>query len=92
MNHWTTLTNPGEALRPRSYEIVRNMPETGALPGGRPAAPEREAMQQLEVGDGFWITEYERVRPARDARRALVPREFTVRKVPNQGWQVRRIK
>lgn len=73
------------------YEIVRNMPSRESQPPYRDRSPERIAMEQLEIGDGFWITDERRLSTARSARYGLHPKLFTIRKVSGQGWQVRRV-
>lgn len=47
-------------------------------------------MEAMEVGDAFVATEHSAASRARYARYELAPWKFTVRKVPGQGWQVRR--
>lgn len=69
---------------------MHNMPVVAPVSPRRVKCAERVAMEALGVGDGFWVTDADRVKPARDARHELAPRKFTVTKVPNVGWQVRR--
>lgn len=73
-----------------TYEIVENIRPALPLAGGRSKCAERETMERLPVGGGFWIKEASRVQAARDARPKLKPKRFTVTKVPQTGWQVRR--
>ena len=75
------------------YEIQRNAPEVPVDPGGAGVkSPERIAMEQLQVGDAFMADTYEAMQRARWARPRLAPKQFSVRKVGGQGWQVRRTK
>lgn len=93
MNHWQSLTEPAKVVKATSYAIVKAMPVAPVRPtGGAVKTPERLAMEQLEVGDGFWITDPARRVVARNARKTLTPKGFTVQRVAGQGWQVRRIK
>lgn len=73
-----------------SYQIVRSMPEVPVTAPQRTKSDERITMERLGIGDGFWTTEYDAAGRARSARFELAPKKFTVRKVPGQGWQVRR--
>lgn len=77
-----------------TYEIVKGMPEVPHNKGGAGycKSQERIAMEALEVGDGFYITDAARVGTAKATCFYLRPKVFTVRKVAGVGWQVRRTK
>jgi hypothetical protein len=71
--------------------VIERAAAPAPLPlGGAVKSEERLAMEQLNVGDAFMVTNAARLGTTRRARYALAPKMFTVRKVTGKGWQVRR--
>lgn len=71
------------------FQITRGAPDIPMSHARK--TPVRLTMETLEVGDAFVVDNFKDAQRAIDARKAMSPMRFSVRKLPrNAGWQVRR--